>query len=369
MNKKIITGMLWILVLCMSACGNNVEQTESSEIENIITTWQEQYDLGMQYLEDGDYEQAIVAFTAAIELDPKQAPIYIGRAQAYIGSGETEENLSAALTDYESALALDDMNPDIYLGIADVYIRQGDYEKAKEILNQALENLGENEAISEKLNELENGDIKDSDGKTHRERGFDESGNLLWYHDLNYDADGKISKEIAYNTEGAEIGQVEFLYDESGNNIQSAGYDPASGELYLVKSKFDEKRNKIQEAWYLLSDNSSEDLSPFSERTYTYDEFGKMLEEIYSYGDDVKTIKFEYDENGYEIQELTYQENQLIYRVVMQNDENGNCIREDEYFSDGTLAGYSVYERNENGYMIGVSEYDAEGNLEYTNEW
>ena len=102
--------------------------------KNTQLAWQEQYDLGMQYLEDGDYEQAIVAFTAAIELDPKQAPIYIGRAQAYIGSGETEENLSAALTDYESALALDDMNPDIYLGIADVYIRQGDYEKAKEIL-------------------------------------------------------------------------------------------------------------------------------------------------------------------------------------------------------------------------------------------
>ena len=84
-------------------------------------TWQEQYDLGMQYLEDGDYEQAIVAFTAAIEIDPKQAVVYVGRAQAYIGSGEKEENLSAALTDYESALDLDDMNPDIYLGIADVY--------------------------------------------------------------------------------------------------------------------------------------------------------------------------------------------------------------------------------------------------------
>ena len=118
------------------------------------STWQEQYDLGMQYLEDGDYEQAIVAFTAAIELDPKQAPIYIGRAQAYIGSGETEENLSAALTDYESALALDDMNPDIYLGIADVYIRQGDYEKAKEILNRAIEKLGENEAIRNKIQEI-----------------------------------------------------------------------------------------------------------------------------------------------------------------------------------------------------------------------
>ena len=65
---------LWKIVLCtalvllLAACGKNAQ-----------TTWQEQYDLGMQYLEDGDYEQAIVAFTAAIEIDPKQAVVYICR--------------------------------------------------------------------------------------------------------------------------------------------------------------------------------------------------------------------------------------------------------------------------------------------------
>ena len=304
-------GILLAITFSIGACGSNTKKTESSDLATAIATWQEQYDLGMQYLEEGDYEQAIVAFTAAIEIDPKQAVVYVGRAQAYIESGETEENLSATLADYESALALDDMNPDIYLGIADVYIRQGDYEKAKEILNQAIEKLGENEAISEKINELENGNITDSNGKMRRRQGFDESRNLLWYHDLNYDTNGKISKEIAYNTEGAEIGQVEFLYDENGNAIQNAGFDSASGELYLVKSKFDENGNEIQEAWYLLSDSSSENSNPFSERTFTYDEFGKILEEIYSYGDDVKTIKFEYDENGYEIQELVYKGNEL----------------------------------------------------------
>ena len=36
-------------------------------------TWQEQYDRGVRYLEDGNYEEAIIAFTAAIEIDPKRA--------------------------------------------------------------------------------------------------------------------------------------------------------------------------------------------------------------------------------------------------------------------------------------------------------
>ena len=66
-NKIICIVILFSMLI--SACGNNVE--------NAITKWQEQYDLGMSYLEEGDYEQAIVAFTAAIELDPKQMDTYI----------------------------------------------------------------------------------------------------------------------------------------------------------------------------------------------------------------------------------------------------------------------------------------------------
>lgn len=34
-------------------------------------TWQEQYDRGVRYLSKGNYEEAIIAFTAAIEIDPK----------------------------------------------------------------------------------------------------------------------------------------------------------------------------------------------------------------------------------------------------------------------------------------------------------
>ena len=55
----------------------------------ITPTWQEQYDLGLRYLSEGNYEEAIIAFTAAIEIDPR-AESYIGRGQAYMLSGEDE---------------------------------------------------------------------------------------------------------------------------------------------------------------------------------------------------------------------------------------------------------------------------------------
>ena len=84
------------LVLSLCACGQKA------------SAWQEQYDLGVRYLSEGNYEEAIIAFTAVIEIDPKNADAYLGRANAYIGSGETEENLAAALEDYQSVLELDD---------------------------------------------------------------------------------------------------------------------------------------------------------------------------------------------------------------------------------------------------------------------
>lgn len=53
-------------------------------------TWQEQYDIGVRYLSEGNYEEAILAFTAAIEIDPMQEDSYISLADTYIDIGEMD---------------------------------------------------------------------------------------------------------------------------------------------------------------------------------------------------------------------------------------------------------------------------------------
>jgi len=53
-------------------------------------TWQEQYDLGVRYLEEGNYEEAIIAFTAAIEIDPKNSQGYLSLAQSYVGADDVD---------------------------------------------------------------------------------------------------------------------------------------------------------------------------------------------------------------------------------------------------------------------------------------
>jgi len=74
---KRITALLLtaLLLLSLAACGGK-------------DAWQEQYDLGMRYLNDGNYQEAVIAFEAAIEIDPKRSEAYLGAADAYVGLGD-----------------------------------------------------------------------------------------------------------------------------------------------------------------------------------------------------------------------------------------------------------------------------------------
>ena len=90
MKKFRYICLIICLLLLLSACAAN-QSISTAEESSQGPTWQEQYDLGVRYLSESNYQEAIIAFTAAIELDPKQAPAYLGRGDAYVLSGETEE--------------------------------------------------------------------------------------------------------------------------------------------------------------------------------------------------------------------------------------------------------------------------------------
>ena len=98
----------WIMAVCVAgvflcACSSQ-------------SRWQKQYDLGIQYLIDENYEEAVVAFQAAIEVEPNQAEGYQGIGQAYQGQAQTliaenswEEGLEyyrLAVQAYETAAEL-----------------------------------------------------------------------------------------------------------------------------------------------------------------------------------------------------------------------------------------------------------------------
>ena len=92
--KRIDLQCLLLALLCLlCACSAQPKM----ELEDAVPSWRTQYDLGVRYLSEGNYEEAILAFEAAIEIDPKQPKIYDRLATAYELAGDDEAALRTLL--------------------------------------------------------------------------------------------------------------------------------------------------------------------------------------------------------------------------------------------------------------------------------
>ena len=81
-----------LVLLTLAACQ---KAPEAAEPADEAPGWQTKYDLGVRYLSEGNYEEAILAFEAAIEIDPKNADAYRKLAEAYEQTGDENAALRA----------------------------------------------------------------------------------------------------------------------------------------------------------------------------------------------------------------------------------------------------------------------------------
>lgn len=141
--------LLSITLLLFCACGSVQPEETPSEQAPQVLTWQEQYDLGVRYLSEGNYQEAILAFSAAIGIEPMQLQLYTGRAEAYLQTDQSQ----LALEDYQTAVELGTTEAEIYRFVVQWYLDQGDRETAMEFLQRGCEATGdaELEAWLEKL--------------------------------------------------------------------------------------------------------------------------------------------------------------------------------------------------------------------------
>mgnify|MGYP006065127875 FL=1 len=332
-ERKKEIGILGICILLFiaAACGKSA-----------LEKWQEQYDLGQQYLLEENYEEAIVAFTAAIESDPKQADAYLGRGDAYILSGETEENLMQALADYRQVLEMDEANASAYLGVADVYIRQGEYEAALEVLNEGLEKIRENDEIVAKIEEIKSGNITDSSGNTRRMSSYDSSGVLRWYHEYTYDASGKQISATSYDSSGNQTGHVDIQYDKNGRRIVDfIIYTDVIGEVTKCVREYNESGQLIRNEYYdpqgIL----------YVWHIIQYDSNGRCVrsESYNAEGTLTGVDEYEYDTERMITRKNTYNgAGSLLWFHISEYDSYGKLIRDSNYFPDGQLNGYQAYD-------------------------
>lgn len=266
--RMLILGMCAVL-LC-AACGKTTDGTveavkeAAKNVENQLEEWKEQLNLGLRCLLDGQYEEAIVALTKVIEIEPKCVEAYKGRGDAYYAlaaanGGNTDGTqipekgsqladwCAQAQADYEKSLQLleegdipdtglefgDEFRIDrmeIYEKLADVYLMEGDVVSAMELLGQAYEALGD-PAIQDRLTQMQ------------------ESVTAVLTSQRLYGADGQmlLSTEYTYDENRYLVRMETFEYDGSGSDVPTgssyvaweltAEYDEAKGyDEWMVSS-------------------------------------------------------------------------------------------------------------------------------------
>lgn len=155
----------------------------------------------MRYLTEGNYAEAIIAFSAAIEIDPKQPEAYIGRGDAHSGvaqlaTGNSTELPEQAVSSYESAVAdyltaidLENTIAEVYLKAAEVYVKLGNLDAALDILLRGIEVTGD-QSLQAYLDELSK-----EDGPTYlliRQSGYEPDGTLVDTYVYTYNEQGYI---------------------------------------------------------------------------------------------------------------------------------------------------------------------------------
>ena len=302
-------AIIVLLIFCLTACSNQ---------------WQKHYDLGMKYLNDGNYEEAIIEFEAAIEID--------------------------------------DMRSDTYIGLAEVYIEQGDLQKAIEILEKGYEKT-KADAISAKLDEIKSGAVYDMQGRQRMMTHYNAAGELDWYHVYDYEGD-KQSKATRYNAAGKAQESIELKYDEDENEIQSYFYVTDTGELGNVENTYQDGK---------IIKSVKEELNGYKEeQSYVYNKKGQVIEEITKqffegkYQTTIKT-KISYDSAGNETTKTDYDEQgNKLYSREYEYDKNRNLLKETSfYYENGKkkLDIYATYEYNSSGEEVARYDYDASSNL------
>lgn len=122
-----------------------------------------QMTLGAKYLTENNYEEAVIAFTAAIEIAPRAVEAYIGRAEAYMGLAAAPENTSTAgpeqwyadaENDYLTALSIDESIGEAYYKLAGLYIDQSRLDDLIHILRDGYNATGD-EGFQKQLDELD----------------------------------------------------------------------------------------------------------------------------------------------------------------------------------------------------------------------
>ena len=203
--KKIIPLILsLVMMLSFTACGTKAE-----------ATWQEHYDLGLKYVNEAKYDEAVLEFTKALEIDPKQAPVYIALAEVYV----RQENYTAAQETLDKAITeigeTDELNK-----VRDIAVQP-----------QQDEAITENEPVivrSEKTEFVDGSKVVfeyDENDNMVKKTLYNADGSIDCWWINECDENGNIVKQTTYNADGYINMWLINEYNENGNILKQTFYN------------------------------------------------------------------------------------------------------------------------------------------------
>ena len=148
-SKAIIVLVLLVVAIAMTF-GIIIYNTPSNRLSR-------QLELGEKYLDEQNYEQAVVEFDKAIAIDPMNGRAYIGKAEAYVGMGDYEQaaaTYAAALQTVPSAGNVWSAAEQFYLDYEQIYMDNGDYAQAISILEEGYDLL-DSDRLKDMLEEVQ----------------------------------------------------------------------------------------------------------------------------------------------------------------------------------------------------------------------
>lgn len=247
MEKRTVLLLMIILsvvIAVLSSCGQRTP------------TWQEQYDLGIRYLSEGNYEEAVIAFTTAVEIDPKRPEPYLKLADVYQAVDDSQLAI-AILRDGIAATG----NADLQALLDELtQVEPLKPEAMSEHTTQRSGKIGEYDYILT-FNEL---------GQCIRKDFYQTDGTLAGYHEIAYDGDQMVSYSM-YAPNGSLGEQSQYLYDSAGNLIQTDYIHPDGTSGYIT---YEYENGRI------VRDNEFRDMNSIHSAlvsTYIYNEAGLLI--------------------------------------------------------------------------------------------
>ena len=169
--------------------------------------------LAEKYMSELNYEEAILAYKAAIEIDPKCEDAYLELLDLYIAM-EAYDMAEEVIAQAENSL-----DDEIILAMR---------EKTNTLLASADT---ETDNKSENTNQEENETTTEATTKSEpylrymQATSYDSEGNVTSIKKEEYDTDGNIINTIFYDVNGTAYRSEEYQYDNNDNLIMSARYD------------------------------------------------------------------------------------------------------------------------------------------------